>query len=123
MLSNQVTVIGSANDYPHWADPSLINPNENVLKVIQSCVHNSGSDYYGLNANPSYRWIFLKEDLSSKNSLGKIDAVLGHGSMFEGEIQGHRYIFFIDGVEINGGLSISAAYHLDSGADNGNEKT
>jgi hypothetical protein len=94
LRQNQVAVITSARDLPHWTDLDSVNFNNNTIGI--------GGDYgigsirdYAENPNATYRYVFLKDS----DQLNKWDS-LGHGSMFNGILNDWLFDVELDGETI-----------------------
>ncbi|OPZ23703.1 MAG: hypothetical protein BWZ03_00412 [bacterium ADurb.BinA186] len=53
---------------------------------------------YVENPNASYRYMFLRDDITAKESNGLLDPILDHGSMFNGILNHRIYRIAVDGV-------------------------
>jgi len=95
LRQNQVAVITSAFDLPHWTDLDSVNFNP-INNIPLDYAVGSIRDYVE-NPNASYRYVFLKDsDASAENYIASLE----HGSMFNGILNGWLYNIKLDGTSI-----------------------
>ncbi len=112
---NQAIVIGSRKDFYHWADPSYVRPvsNSAIIDVgFLAEYHEVAVFDYLDNPDPSYRMLFLNEDLTAERD-DSVNPILDHPAMIKGALQGHDYEFFIDNRsrEVRG-ITINEAFRM-----------
>jgi hypothetical protein len=95
LRQNQVAVITSAYDLPHWTDLDSVNFNP-INNIPLDYAVGSIRDYVE-NPSASYRYVFLKDsDASAENYIASLE----HGSMFNGILNGWLYNIKLDGTSI-----------------------